>query len=528
MTPRRPRGPALDTAHTGSFCPSLRKTRELGSNPAQAGVPAADPAAPSGGFLPGGCATPPSRASGRGEAGCGPTTVPTEVGLGLPQSQERWVLVLSVQRTLQRRVSCYTAADSQRIRKKNISEKWPYRQISVTSARADVCAWNRVGPLSRRAGRGLWGQQASGRPGALAQSRASAWRAAGPLCRRIPCEAAGPWCHTLGGGELARMATLPTSGGLHAPCCLGFQAWALTGQGGQRRRVASTHTRAPGAVAPELPPRAGPAASTPASAVTPASLLFAGSPKPSPTGRSPPPRRRRCTWSQSTPSPESRTSGSRSWWCCPGRSTSTSGWPATVRGGGGGAGQDGLSFPRGPPELVLSICMHKLIEAEARDDQPRRALGSLQRQVLGAGPGRTGGGTPGQGEAAGHKRGSRARMGRAVAWGRLTCTCQPGLALSSRSTPAGPCAGSPQRSGCLCGRELVLPAMLVVSPTGWGWQELGCEVFCPGLRGGHLVSVARGTLPSSAPWPVLPALEGSAVLRLWSLVWSTPAATPRA
>lgn len=59
----------------------------------------------------------------------------------------------------------------------------------------------------------------------------------------------------MGGGELARMATLPTSGGLHAPCCLGFQAWALTGQGGQRRRVASTHTRAPGAVAPELPPQ---------------------------------------------------------------------------------------------------------------------------------------------------------------------------------------------------------------------------------------------------------------------------------
>lgn len=172
-------------------------------------------------------------------------------------------------------------------------------------------------------------------------------------CPRWPCSgglglvgagrAAGPWCHTLG-GEPAHVATLLSLGGLRAPCCLGFQAWALKGQGGHRRRAASAHTWAAGAAAP----RARPAASMPASAVTRASLLSAGSPKPSPTGRSPPPRRRRCTWSQSTPSPGSQTSGSRSWWCCPGRSTSTSGWPATVRGGGVGPGRGGPSFPPKP------------------------------------------------------------------------------------------------------------------------------------------------------------------------------------
>lgn len=41
--------------------------------------------------------------------------------------------------------------------------------------------------------------------------------------------------------------------------------------------------------------------------------------------------------------------------------------------------------------------------------------------------------------------------------------------------------------------------------------------------------MARGTLPSSAPWPVPPIPEGRAVLRLWSLLCGQqPAPTPRA
>lgn len=86
----------------------------------------------------------------------------------------------------------------------------------------------------------------------------------------------------------------------------------------------------------------------------PRSLLSAGSPRRSPTGRSPRRRRRRCTWSRSTRSPGSPSASSRSWWRCRERSTSTSGWPATVRGrarGGAGAGRQGAAVsgvrPRG-------------------------------------------------------------------------------------------------------------------------------------------------------------------------------------
>lgn len=359
------------------------------------------------------------------------------------------------------------------------------RRLSVPgTTRGRLAGGGERGPVGTA---GLGAAQGAGARQGL--SRAGCWRPCVGGRQAGPCGAAGPWCHGWGGA--GSYGHSPVLGWAASPLCLWFQAWALTGQGGQRHRAASAHTWAAGAAAPEVPPGAGPAACTPASAVTPASLLFAGSPKPSPTGRSPPPpRRRRCTWSQSMPSPGSRTSGSRSWWCCPGRLTSMSGWPATVRGGG--AGRGGLSLPRGPPELVPSVCTHKLTEAEAWDGQPHRALGSLQRERLGAGH-------QGRGRLRDASVAAGPGWGGLRPGGRLTRTCQPGSALGSQNTL--------RRAVCRLSSEESAAgavAMLVVSPSSWGWKEPGWEVFCPGHRGGHWVAVAGALCPAQHRGPCRP------------------------
>lgn len=130
----------------------------------------------------------------------------------------------------------------------------------------------------------------------------------------------------------------------------------------------------------------------------PCSLLSAGSPKRSPTGRSRRRRRRRCTWSRSTRSPGSPTASSRSWWCCPARSTSTSGWPATVRGAGRGAGHlhavQFLGIPRAPLVEGVLPCGPGLgwpHRAHARVSWKRRGGRPALCGGLGVGPARRGG-----------------------------------------------------------------------------------------------------------------------------------------
>lgn len=104
-----------------------------------------------------------------------------------------------------------------------------------------------------------------------------------------------------------------------------------------------------------------------------------------------------------------------------------------------------------------------------------------------------------------------------------------GLGDGSPHLPArlgAPLAGHPHRAVCrlsLEGKSSLWPQAGAAGhvngvPDQLGMLRLGWEVFYPGLRGGHLVSMARGTLPSSAPWPVPPTPEGRAVLRLWSLL----------
>ncbi|XP_029063378.1 MOB kinase activator 2 isoform X1 [Monodon monoceros] len=203
-----------------------------------------------------------------------------------------------------------------------------------------------------------------------------------------------------------------------------------------------------------------------------------GSLKPSPTGRSPLPRRRRCTWSRSTPSPGSPTSGSRSWWCCPGRSTSMSGWPATVRGGGlaGPGGQPPVSrrTPRSwcsapPPSATTRVSW----KPRPGVTSPAGHSGSPQMRGLSAGPGRTWGqdtrarGAPWDRSMAARPAVLWWREGHGLWEGWRTHPRLPDR-LRVRGMPhAGQGTSSPPESGRLCGRELVLPPALAVSPISW-------------------------------------------------------------
>lgn len=159
--------------------------------------------------------------------------------------------------------------------------------------------------------------------------------------------------------------------------------------------------------------------------------------------------------------------------------------------GRGGAGRGGLSLPQGPPELVPSVCTHKLTEAEARDGQPHRALGSLQRGQLGAGH-------QGRGRLRDVSVAAGPGWGGPRPGGRLARTCQPGLALGSQNTlRRAVCQLSSEESAAGAAAVSGVSQQLGMERAGVGgvlprpsWRALG--------RGGW------GSLPSSAPWPVPP------------------------
>ena len=127
--------PAPDTAHTGSLCPSLWQTRGLGSNLARAGVPAT---APLGVSSLGDVPVPSVSGFGWGQGWLWGHRRPAQ-GQGLPQAQGVLSLVSPVQRTSQSHVSSLLYGSRLLTDEKSVSEKWPFRQISVTSAHADVC-----------------------------------------------------------------------------------------------------------------------------------------------------------------------------------------------------------------------------------------------------------------------------------------------------------------------------------------------------------------------------------------------------
>lgn len=133
-------------------------------------------------------------------------------------------------------------------------------------------------------------------------------------------------------------------------------------------------------------------------------------------------------------------------------------------------------FPQDPPELVLSTAPPTTrVSWKPRPGvtSPARHSGSPQMRGLSAGPGRTGGQDT-RARGAPWDRSMAARP--AVLWwqeghglweGWRTHPRLPDR-LRVRGMPhAGQGASSPPESGRLCGRELVLPPALAVSPISW-------------------------------------------------------------
>lgn len=159
------------------------------------------------------------------------------------------------------------------------------------------------------------------------------------------------------------------------------------------------------------------------------------------------------------PSPGSPTASSGSWWCCPGRSTSTSGWPATVRGDGGrAAGGLGATAAAAGREAVQVAALQVL-----GDPQSSVCRGCAAHVASGL--------------AVAHQRGGRD----AEAWGGQPCSALRGLGVGPEQAWGSGLIECHTMAACTRGR--------ILQGTGSSLKRGGLE--WPSVDSGLMVTSSR-------------------------------------